>query len=618
MLKITFMKTGPLAVLMLTLLLLAACGGGSSSGKSPTDDEQSNAVTVRFDVPGLLQSSDVDEQDLTPTVTINGVLVDGFQRLSDGSWSRVKTLIPLTGPVNFSISWSTKYSNKTLVLGKADASVVVNSSTTLVTVDQSNFVTSSVDDDEDGISNFDELAQNTDPFTGNGNLVASSLRVKFTIPEVDYAGKLEVSAVWNGRQITLLNNGFVYEGTVRNLTPSEGAFRVYIYSGVGQARTQVYRYEVPRYVVKEGENTLLVATNKFVARRIDLKITAKIPDRNYRGTYSVKLFDVSKNTSSVLSSGNRNYTKTLEGVQAGSKQLAVEIRSTESGVLWARAKKYHTVKVGANALSFVEGDFSFAYDNDGDGTSNINDSHPTVANVDVNIPYASTGTPIIDGVFDEGPWGAATMLDASGSRLRINHLMMEQRDLSGLEDNDDVYEKDLRPWHTWHAMYDEKYLYLLVEVTQDVYPTCDSKDPWDDDDLNIYWDGDNSKGDKYDGVNDYHLLIPLFERGAECLNFNSNGRMINGVNSASLSRGDDLRYATGPSGTNAYIYEVRIGLKKAGITAGKIFGFDVHVDDDDDGGDRDQKWGWKHPSRKGSDVDETYIKPSVMGNVILN
>lgn len=621
MLNTIIFKLRHVVMLFLSVWVLSACGGGSSSTGSttPTNDEPSNEVTVRFQAPAVLKSSkDVDTKKLTPVVNIEGAVVNGFQRSSDGFWSRVKTTVPLSGSVAFVVTWSMQHSNKTLNLGKVETSVDVNSQTTSITIDQSNFATSSFDEDHDGVSNFDELAQNIDPFNAETDLVASSFRIKFTVPDVEYSGDLDIGAVWNGQQILLSNKGLVYEGIERNLTPSEGAVRILIFTVLNGSRTNVYRYDLDKYVVEEGENFLEVSANQFVARPIDAKVTVKIPNRNYRGDYTVTLFDLSQNTDVILSSSSRSYSKTLKGVKRGPKRMAVEIRASGSGVLWARSEKNFTVKAGLNTFSFLESHFSFAFDNDGDGTDNINDSQPNVANIDVNIPYASNGTPTIDGVWDGTPWGAATSIDAAGGSLKINHLMMEQRAQGRLEDSDDAYEKNLQPRHTWSAMYDDSYLYLLVEVIDDNHPKCDSQDPWDDDNLNIYWDGDNSKGDKYDGVNDFHLMIPLYERSSDCLDFNHNGRMRIGVNSASLASSADLHYATGRLDSRTTFYEVKIGLKKAGISSGKVFGFDVHIDDDDDGGDRDQKWGWKHPSRQGSDVDETYKNPKVMGNVILN
>lgn len=621
MLNTTVIKLSQIIIVWLSVLLLSACGGGGSSspgGTTPSNDQQSNSVTVRFEAPDVLKSSKgVDTKNLTPKVTIEGNTVDGFQLASDGFWSRVKTVIPLTGSVDFTVTWSRQYSNKTLNLGKVETRIDVNSQTTTVIIGQSSLVTSLFDDDNDGVSNLDELAQNIDPFNADTDLVSSSFRIKFTIPNVEYAGSLDIGAVWNGRPIPLSNIGLTYEGIIRDLTPSEGVVRVLVFTVLDDSRTNVYRYDVDKYVVEEGDNFLEVPANKFVAKRIDVKLSAIIPNQDYRGDYSVRLFDLSKNTNVLLSSSSRSYNKTLIDEKLGSKRMAVEIRSTGSGVLWARSEKNFTVKAGINNVMFSEGDFDFAIDTDGDGTYNINDSQPKVANIDVYIPYASNGTPKIDGIGGDASWSAATTVDTEGSRLRINHLMMEPRPQTGLED-DDAYEKDLRPWHTWSAMYDENYFYLMVEIVDDNHPSCDSEDPWDDDNLNIYWDGDNSKGDKYDGVNDFHLMIPLYERSNNCAEFNYNGRMRNGVNSASLGSSTDLRYATGRLDSRTTFYEVRIGLKKAGITSGKTFGFDVHIDDDDDGGDRDQKWGWKHPSRQGSDVDETYKNPKVMANILLN
>ena len=51
---------------------------------------------------------------------------------------------------------------------------------------------------------------------------------------------------------------------------------------------------------------------------------------------------------------------------------------------------------------------------------------------------------------------------------------------------------------------------------------------------------------------------------------------------------------------------------------GRPFGFELQVNDDDDGGPREGKWGWAHPARVSEDVDRTFVNPSIMGVAVLD
>ncbi|MFT6304653.1 MAG: hypothetical protein ACJAY2_003857 [Pseudomonadales bacterium] len=65
------------------------------------------------------------------------------------------------------------------------------------------------------------------------------------------------------------------------------------------------------------------------------------------------------------------------------------------------------------------------------------------------------------------------------------------------------------------------------------------------------------------------------------------------------------------------VYELKIDLASAGIDTNAVFGFELQINDDDGGDDRDSKWAWKHPSRSTTDVDSTIDDPSVMGTLKL-
>ena len=119
---------------------------------------------------------------------------------------------------------------------------------------------------------------------------------------------------------------------------------------------------------------------------------------------------------------------------------------------------------------------------------------------------------------------------------------------------------------------------FIVNVTDDILFDDDAGSRHDDDSIELYIDGNNSKRSFYDGVNDYQLRftpsgIGLIESGT------------------SLPVPDDLtaffRYFTGGYQLTAYV-----PLASTGIVNAQAFGLNIEVNDDDDGGDRDAKYSW--------------------------
>jgi len=247
---------------------------------------------------------------------------------------------------------------------------------------------------------------------------------------------------------------------------------------------------------------------------------------------------------------------------------------------------------------------------------------PTV-DADVVIPrIAPSDAPGIDGRnvamqtngVRDGEWAAATSFDARGSRLFIDRLMVD----NGTD------ESNGQAFRAWSAMHDGEYLYVLVVVEDDGRRVRDSEQVWRDDSLEIYVDGNNSRNPTYmDGEDDdSSRLIPLLEPGT------TRQGTTDGLVSGFLSVDAPIRidFATGPGIGPAGIrrprfeqdvYEVRIDLDSAGILPGRPFGFELQVNDDDDGGDREAKWGWAHPARTDVDIDFTFRDPSFMGTAVL-
>ncbi len=160
----------------------------------------------------------------------------------------------------------------------------------------------------------------------------------------------------------------------------------------------------------------------------------------------------------------------------------------------------------------------------------------------------------------------------------------------------------------WWALHDNENLYLRYLARNEGSSTGnnqvfgDSTDPRDDDSIDIFIDGDNSKGASYDGINDYHITVPRIGVGVQ---------MLYGPNSA-----EGLIYSyqvAPPDNDHDHYYEITINLASAGIVPGRPFGFEIQLNDDDNGGVVDARFGWFEPS--GSTIADS--SPSVFGTALL-
>ena len=149
----------------------------------------------------------------------------------------------------------------------------------------------------------------------------------------------------------------------------------------------------------------------------------------------------------------------------------------------------------------------------------------------------------------------------------------------------------------WRATWDSDALYLLAEVSDDSR-SVDSEAFWQDDSVEVYVDGDNSKRAAYDGENDFQIV---FRRGDS----NVSGTVPNDI-------GDDFAWAETDEG-----YRLEAALPWSAlapnqtIEAGQVIGFDCHVNDDDDGGERDGKLNWFN------EQDDSWENPGAFANVEL-
>ncbi|MBN2484639.1 MAG: choice-of-anchor D domain-containing protein, partial [Bacteroidales bacterium] len=196
---------------------------------------------------------------------------------------------------------------------------------------------------------------------------------------------------------------------------------------------------------------------------------------------------------------------------------------------------------------------------------------------DVMIP-AAPEIPLIDGIIDE-VWGS---VPGHNMEVFLSGIINDENDIAGV----------------WKSMFTDEGIYYLVEVTDD-FLVNDYTSTWEDDGVEIYIDGDNSKGTSYDGVNDIQFQFkwndPVF--------YYTPGVSIDetGIHFSMMDT------------PNGYITEVFIewAAINSNRTTGDLIGTDVHINDDDDGFGRDAKISWY------DQVDNAYFNPSVMGTAAL-
>jgi glucose/arabinose dehydrogenase len=169
--------------------------------------------------------------------------------------------------------------------------------------------------------------------------------------------------------------------------------------------------------------------------------------------------------------------------------------------------------------------------------------------------------PLIDGAVDAA-WAGANQYSM------MNNLVVGTGTL---------FHQDL--WVTWRALYDDTYLYYLVEARDETL-IKDGPNWYDDDIVEIMIDGDHSRGGSYDGDNDFELGFRWDDPA-----------IIAGVNSAPVPPGAQFSMVGTGEG---YVLEVRLPLAEIDVQPvdGYTFGLDIHVNDDDDGGPRDAKFTW--------------------------
>ncbi len=324
--------------------------------------------------------------------------------------------------------------------------------------------------------------------------------------------------------------------------------------------------------------------------------------------------------------------------------LEVEWSELVANQLLRLARAQQTVNNINSNISFTVDENSYVtngvdFDADQDTISNIEERRQETDPFDANSPGSGGGIPgdvepmvkvpasmranVIDGNYNTAFWNNSQLQDVNGNTLLINNLIVDEN----------ASQVDGQPNYQWAAIHDEEFLTLFVfgkaaNSTQTNLHGDSGTFFFQDDTLELYFDGDLSQLSDYDNVDDMQIIIPLL-RGVPSAGLvgNQSGetdtRIKRGANVSDdvLFDVDTVEFATCLCFGERVTWEIRINLAAAGIPVGRTFGFEIQINEDDDGDERDAKWAWALPSRGPTDTstesDLTWRFPNTMGTMRL-
>ena len=165
----------------------------------------------------------------------------------------------------------------------------------------------------------------------------------------------------------------------------------------------------------------------------------------------------------------------------------------------------------------------------------------------------------LDGIINDTEWQNSTTLDVDNETLSL------AVPIAGLRSG--------RANDHWQIMHDSRYLYLAATVPDDT-PVKDSDVYFHDDSLELFIDGWNQRARRYD-ADDSHFI---FRDSGEVT-----GTFVPGTVVGHVRRYDQSR--------RQYVYEIQISKQSLQLNGGE-FGLDLQMNNDQDGFERDSKWGW--------------------------
>jgi hypothetical protein len=203
---------------------------------------------------------------------------------------------------------------------------------------------------------------------------------------------------------------------------------------------------------------------------------------------------------------------------------------------------------------------------------------------DILLRSPDLAMPVIDGVVDD-VWSIATEQDIP--------ITTSGSDPSGPADCSGK----------WRVLWDWEYIYALVIVKDEALNNdSGAGSQWNDDSVEFYVDGDNSKLDSVD-ENDHQYTSRWNNAELEAPSVIHNGE----------PSAVGFEYAIVTTGSG-YIYESRIpwtSIIAEPPGAGDLIGIDMYINDDDDGDGRDTQIAWYSPAGAG------WNTPSMWGTARL-
>lgn len=157
---------------------------------------------------------------------------------------------------------------------------------------------------------------------------------------------------------------------------------------------------------------------------------------------------------------------------------------------------------------------------------------------------------------------------------------------------------------TFKAMYDADHFYIFVEVQDSVLDYEFSN--WNGDGVEIFFDGDNSKGDTYDGVNDNQIRITVDD-----VNLPDIDSSLPVEGAAFKVLVTDLGYNVEASFPLEALQIYPSEDPDDGIAPNNIVGFEVQINDNDSAGGRETLARWH------SNDNDSYRNASLFGEAQL-
>lgn len=266
-------------------------------------------------------------------------------------------------------------------------------------------------------------------------------------------------------------------------------------------------------------------------------------------------------------------------------------------------------------IDLFPNDYHESSDVDGDGigdNADPDDNNDGVADYregsQIIVPYVDNASVNIDGIWNHGydnnvwfdEWSKATNSDSYGYSLAMANLLV---------DNTGRLDEYAYNSAYFDMMHDGEYLYFKFVIDYEELENWfnDSDEIWHDDSAEIYIDVGNDGLDAY-GNDDYQRIFRFRDTAID--------PTIDGFYSASGMQSEHMtsyRHENSTDWIYSQLYEIRIKLSSINLKPGDTFGLEVAYNDDDDGGDRETKWGWWAPVG----TDEAWFRPMVFGEAKL-